>query len=231
MNKPTLYSYCIPYDDGAAPNPFWGKCTLAICKPVIRRTAEVENWIIGTGSKNSPAGDKHFHVVYVMKVTEKMTMKEYDEYCKKYLPNKIPDISNEDTRKHLGDCIYDYSSGSIPKQRKGVHNKENMETDLGGKNVLLSDHFFYFGDNPIELRSDLIKIIKNGQGHKSKSNDPYVDEFLKWLNSLNLQKNKLYGKPQIPLDLRKDMDKCGKCAETRKKIHELDEEEHKKGIC
>lgn len=38
--SPTLFSYCIPYDDGAAPNPFWGLCTLAICKPRIRRAAK-----------------------------------------------------------------------------------------------------------------------------------------------------------------------------------------------
>ena len=40
-----LYSYCLPYDDGAAPNPFWGTCTLVICKPAIRRTARVGDWI------------------------------------------------------------------------------------------------------------------------------------------------------------------------------------------
>jgi len=34
-----LYSYTVRYDDGAAPNPFNGMCTLAICKPAIRRTA------------------------------------------------------------------------------------------------------------------------------------------------------------------------------------------------
>ena len=33
-----LYTYCIPYDSGAAPNPFWETCTLAICKPVILKT-------------------------------------------------------------------------------------------------------------------------------------------------------------------------------------------------
>ncbi len=39
MRKATLYTYCIPYDDGAAPNPFWGQCTLVICKPRIRKVA------------------------------------------------------------------------------------------------------------------------------------------------------------------------------------------------
>lgn len=48
-----LYSYCIPCDDGAAPNPFEGVCTLVICKPRIRLTAEVGDWIVGTGSKRA----------------------------------------------------------------------------------------------------------------------------------------------------------------------------------
>jgi hypothetical protein len=46
----TLFTYCIPYDDGAAPNPFWGLCTLAICKPSIRRVAKEGDWVVGTGS-------------------------------------------------------------------------------------------------------------------------------------------------------------------------------------
>ena len=51
MNK--LFSYVLRFDDGAAPNPFGGICTLTICKPAIRRSASVGDWIIGTGSKNS----------------------------------------------------------------------------------------------------------------------------------------------------------------------------------
>jgi hypothetical protein len=52
-----LYSYCLRYDDRAAPNPYHGICTLVICKPAIRRTANVGDWIIGLGSVSSPIGD------------------------------------------------------------------------------------------------------------------------------------------------------------------------------
>lgn len=38
---PSLFSYCIPVDDGAAPNPYWGICTLVICKPRIRLAADI----------------------------------------------------------------------------------------------------------------------------------------------------------------------------------------------
>jgi len=52
-----LFSYTIPIDDGAAPNPFNGFCTLTICKPAIRRVARKGDWIAGLGSKNAPSGD------------------------------------------------------------------------------------------------------------------------------------------------------------------------------
>lgn len=53
---PRLFSYTIPIDDGSAPNPFRGMCSLAICKPGIRRTAEEGDWVAGLGSKKAPSG-------------------------------------------------------------------------------------------------------------------------------------------------------------------------------
>ena len=37
-----------PRDYGFAPNPYFGYCTLATCKPVIRRCAGVGDWIAWT---------------------------------------------------------------------------------------------------------------------------------------------------------------------------------------
>ncbi len=51
-----LFSYTIPID-GAAPNPFHGMCSLAICKPAIRRTASSGDWIVGLGPRNAPSGN------------------------------------------------------------------------------------------------------------------------------------------------------------------------------
>lgn len=70
-----LYSYVLRVDDGAAPNPYWGTCTLTICKPDIRRCAQVGDWIVGTGSKNVRLKDGNKYdfsddVVYAMKVTD-----------------------------------------------------------------------------------------------------------------------------------------------------------------
>ncbi len=104
----TLYSYCIPIDDGAAPNPYWGICSLTICKPVIRRVAKVGDWVVGIGSKNSPIGDISSYVVYAMKITDVMSLQQYDNFCKKNYPNKIPNWASDKFELRVGDCIYDY---------------------------------------------------------------------------------------------------------------------------
>ena len=42
-----IYSYIVKRDYGFAPNPFYGYCTLATCKPVIRKHAEIGDIIQG----------------------------------------------------------------------------------------------------------------------------------------------------------------------------------------
>ena len=144
----TLFSYCIPTDDGAAPNPYWGVCSLAICKPKIRKKARLHDWIVGTGSKNSPIGDISNHVVYTMRVTRRVTMRDYDRIGRTELPGKIPDWENTDVRRRVGDSIYDFSTNPATI-RRSVHDERNRKRDLSGEYVLLSTHFYYFGDRPI----------------------------------------------------------------------------------
>ena len=67
-NKPSLFSYCLRYDAGAAPNPFWDICTLTICKPVIRRTAKRGDWVIGIGSREFKEIYITKSIVYAMEI-------------------------------------------------------------------------------------------------------------------------------------------------------------------
>ena len=157
----TLYSYCLRIDAGAAPNPYWGVCTLAICKPAIRRKAGVGDWVVGLGAMHSPIGDLSGKLVYAMKVSRALSMKEYDDHCRKSLREKIPDWSKAaDFRRKVGDSIYDYSHLGLPKLRPSVHTESNRKTDLGGLNVLLSDQFYYFGDKPINVPECLSPIVQ-----------------------------------------------------------------------
>ncbi len=215
-----LFSYCLRFDSGSAPNPFWGICTLAICKPVIRRVAEKGDWVVGLGSKEYTKKDITTSIVYAMKITDKMSMKEYDEYSIGNNPNKIPKWDTKDYRHKVGDSIYDFSNNVEPAIRLSVHDEMNRERDLGGNNVLLSEHFYYFGDKPVELPEHLQEIILRGQGHKSISNEPHKDDFVKWISE-NYLKNKLYGKPQI---IFSDFSEClGVCSQRDLEEDKIDE--------
>lgn len=211
-DNPSLYSYCIPIDDGAAPNPYWGICTLTICKPVIRRVAKVGDWVVGIGSKNSPIGDISNHVVYAMKITKVISLQQYDTFCEKNYPNKRPNWYSRKFIIRVGDCIYDFSDESNPKIRKSVHTKKNKEKDLSGKNALISDHFYYFGDKPIPLPENLNAIIKEGQGHKSTSNKPYINDFIDWIENLSYEINSINGEPQLKEEIMKIEDVCLMCS-------------------
>lgn len=67
-----VYSYIVSHDSGFAPNPFHDYCTIACCKPVIRRNACVGDWIIGLSPKKY--GNE---IVCAMRVTEKLSSSEY----------------------------------------------------------------------------------------------------------------------------------------------------------
>lgn len=192
-----LYTYTLRYDDGAAPNPFWGICSLAIRNPALRLAAEVDDWIVGLGAVKSPIGDISDHVVYAMKVTSKMTLEEYDMFCKTFVPKKKPDWRNRDYRMRVGDCIYNYNSPGNPKMRTSIHKEENQEKDLSGLYALVSKQFYYFGDQPVKLPDDLRPIMPTAPGYKSDDNQPYMELFVSWIENLDIVPNKAIGEPQL----------------------------------
>jgi len=196
---PRLFSYTIPIDDGAAPNPFHGMCSLVICKPAIRRVAERGDWIAGLGSRNAPSGDLSGRLVYAMRVDDVLSLAEYDQQCRLRWRHRIPDISSLDLTERLGDCIYDFSCGD-PVQRPGVHGPLNQQRDLSGKNALLSRHFYYFGSRALPLPRHLLEICQQIQGHRSDANDPFFNNFVAWLESGGRTVGQVYGWPDFIVD-------------------------------
>lgn len=206
-----LYIYCLRHDDGAAPNPYGGVCTLAICKPAIRRTAEEGDWVVGHGRTDRNGPDLSKSIVYAMKVTSKMTLEEYDELCQDMYPLKIPDWDSGVFERMVGDCIYDYS-GRSPRLRKGVHSRANRERDLSGKNVLLSNHFYYFGERAIAVPKHLHELLHPNQGHKVKKNDHLREPFVQWIESLGHQPNILHGEPLMKIAVLTNPAACDVCS-------------------
>lgn len=216
-DAPRLYSYVLRYDNGAAPNPFWGICTLTICKPDIRRVANEGDWIVGTGSKNSPLKDGNIYnlsdsVVYAMKVTKKLSLEEYDTYVKDNCPRKVPRWFSGDYRLRIGDCIYDYSKGTHPKLRNGVHTIESMDRDLRGGFALISKHFYYFGEEPRLLPQNLKHIIRRGQKHLVFDDSVTMTLFENWINQFN--RNTIHADPQLryEFDLMPSQEYRAKCS-------------------
>jgi hypothetical protein len=209
-DTPRLFTYITPIDDGAAPNPFHGMCSLAICKPGIRRIAKVKDWVVGLGSKHAPSGDFSGKVVYAMQVEEIRSMHEYDRLAVQRWPHRRPNIQSRHLPDRLGDCIYNYSSGS-PIQRPSVHGEANIKTDLSGERVLIShDEFYYFGQKAQKLPRNLLPICPQTQGHRSDSNARYLDIFVSWVRGLKFEKGLMHGWPDFIIDWEK-ASTCGGC--------------------
>lgn len=174
---------------------------LVICKPKIRYTAQVDDWVVGTGSSRSPKGDIQDKVVYAMRVTDKMSMREYDDWAQKKRPEKIPDWRSGDWRRKLGDAVYNFSELPPRVRKGGPHGPEHREHDLKGEYALLSEHFYYFGDHPEPLPDHLLGIIKRGPGHRSHGNATYLKPFVEWIEGLGIEPNVPHGNPQLTLDV------------------------------
>ena len=113
-----LYSYVVARDYGFAPNPFYGTCTLATCKPLIRRMASPGDWVIGTGAAGNLLTG---HLVYAMQVTEVLTFDEYFDDVR--FQTKKPNLGGS-LKQAFGDNIY----LSRPGCDGGSHSPEGCES-------------------------------------------------------------------------------------------------------
>jgi hypothetical protein len=176
-----LYAYIIVHDTGFSPNPFWGYCTLACCKPVIRRTACVGDWIVGLSSKAD--GNR---LVYAMQVEEVLTYVKYYLDCR--FSDKIPDYAKEKVIYKCGDNIYKPLPKGGFQQLQSMHSNGTLENlklklhDLGGVSVLISRNFYYFGSQPLKLPSEL-NDLKVSRGHKNRFSDSVKLAFEKFITS------------------------------------------------
>lgn len=168
-------------DYGFAPNPFWGFCTLANCKPKIRKKASIGDWVIGTGAKTR---ELEFHLIFIMKVTEILDFQQYWEdprfQCKK------PILNGSLVQMH-GDNIYNKASDkwsqidshhSFPN---GKTNKKNLKQDLLGKFVLISDTFLYFGESHFEIPDEFKKICCKFRDICKSSMNENIKDFFAWI--------------------------------------------------
>lgn len=201
-----LFTYKVIYDAGTAPNPYGGLCTLAICKPAIRRVAKPGDLVVGLASGSEG------RVVYCMKVTNSLTWREYIDACSgktEYeefhkLALKIPKSQIDQ-----GDCIWpsaDFYEEALPSW-SGHSGHDSFQHDVvNGANVLLSSEFWYFGSGDrfnVQLPKGLTHIIP-GRGHRSNGNREFRDLFVRFFNEAlrlhSIDEYGVHGRPQLAPD-------------------------------
>jgi len=193
----SVYTYVIDHDLGLAPNPFWGYCTLAVCKPKIRKSKSLKtgDWIVGTGSValekrlKRPPGQYINKIIYAMEVTEILTFEEYWNDPRFFV--KRPNVNGSLARKY-GDNIYypindDWGQlDSAHSNSDGSMNLKHRKKDLSGKNVLISNNFYYFGDNLIKVPNKFVELFKYGVGEK-KNQDALAIDLINWIKETQIK--------------------------------------------
>jgi hypothetical protein len=169
-----LCSYVVTVDTGLAPNPFHGYCTEAVCTPShMGAKLEKGDWLIGHSGK-----DDGNRLIYAMCILETLSMNTYfrDERFASKKPN--PDGAPEE---QCGDNIYYQDEDAKWKRLPSrFHNDcgnftQDVGTDLAGRPVFVSEHFYYFGDKRVDIPKKFENIIWNQRGiHYTHDADDFV---------------------------------------------------------
>ncbi|HFK5508592.1 hypothetical protein [Elizabethkingia anophelis] len=185
-----IYSYLVDHDLGLAPNPFGQYCTLAVCKPNIRKSKKLNigDWIIGTGSRALENVSKRPYInylIYAMKVSEVIPFESYWEdlrfqYKKPNVKGSLVTMYGDNFYHKVGDKWV--QENSAHSNSNGSINDKHLKTDLDGEKVLISNNFYYFGNNAPKIPDDFLVACHTGIGQKLVP-DTIKDNFINWLVS------------------------------------------------
>lgn len=187
-----LWTYRIPVDDGAAPNPYWGVASLTVCKPRIRQNAAEGHWVLALGASKAADGRNHAGtLVCALQVDEVLPLAAYWRDH----PEKRPDLGSSDWRRWLGDNFYEPLGGDRFRAHPGVHWDTDLQDviplqrgrDLRGRHALLSRRFLYFGSAPLVIDPGVFARIDHpyvGQAHGRKPWEEAERIAVEWLESL-----------------------------------------------
>ncbi len=176
------YSYVIPRDYGFAPNPYFGYCTLATCKPRIRKSAQIGDWIAAYGGAGT---EVHKKLVVLMRVDEVLSFDQY--WNDKRFVKKRP-VFNRSMSCMYGDNIYHHINEKWTQELShhsmvdGSINYVNLNRDTQTDRVLVTTQFYYFGNNAIEIPKEFEVLIGSGRNHKNRYDEKISNKFIKFIN-------------------------------------------------
>ena len=152
-----IHAYVVVHDGGSAPNHEAPATTLAICKPRIRRSANVGDVVIGfSGSRLGP--EPH-SVRWAGIVSEKLSFAEYW--------NDLRFARKKPGRSATPDNIYKPFGRSVRLVPNQIHAEGNVATDLAGEFVLVFDEAWRFGAAaPILPERFELRLVGSRRGHR-----------------------------------------------------------------
>lgn len=187
-----LFSYVVRYDSGFAPNPFYGFCTLATCKPDIRLAANPGDWIVGTGSADRRV-NRGGRLVHAMRVQETRSWRTY--WNDPLFYRKRP-MRRGSRKQSCGDNIYYRSKDdtdwlqldSFHSNTDGTRRAEHVKRDTGADRILVGKDFYYFGGEGPEIPPhfrdpDRYDVCRKVRRRKRLDDDDWIAEFVAWLRT------------------------------------------------
>lgn len=205
--------YVQPWDFGMAPNIQGGICTLATCKPAIRKHVELgKEWVLAVGAVKTlmhVEGGKQFEnwkdrLVYAMIPDERLS---YDEYHRDpRFAAKIPHSRQEpgDNIYHLDatgtkyealDCVNDIHRSND----RLIYNPDFSRNDLMAPVALVAHKFWYWGENAPHLADTGLKkktietIMHAKRGHLFVRDPAVIRDVVDWLRA---QEPGIHGQPR-----------------------------------
>jgi hypothetical protein len=165
-----LFRYILTHDRGMAPCIDDDRLSLAVCKPRIRASAKVGDWVAGFCSVSGKPERKKPRgmLAYIGRVAEKLDVGEYE-------------------RRHgkRADAIYrELEDGFFHRKRPEYHDEaRKIRRDLRA-DVLVFERreTWYFGDRPVLLPDEFHALCAEGIGHKvNGATEPQIERLVTWL--------------------------------------------------
>jgi hypothetical protein len=174
---PRIYRYILETDDGMAPCVDGGLLTLATCKPVIRRVARPDDWVLGF----LPGSESRGMVAWAARVDRKV---EQGAFGREF--------------RGRSDAVYPWDDeGNIVFLRPAYHPKPyDRKKDLSGPALIFDPTAtWYFGDNPKRLPDVILHLAASGQNHRVNFRQPGdYRAMLDWLAAIG--EPGMHGKPR-----------------------------------
>jgi hypothetical protein len=176
-----IWRYALVTDNGMAPCLEKGILSLCLCKPTIRKSGRIGEWVVGFVPKR--INDGRVHVAWAGRIAEIFPMGDYE----KQFPGRQ-------------DAIYKLTERGWVFLRDDYHERSRSR-DIDGKNALIFDPFWYWGDAGIAAPDEISNLAYYYVGQTTKNSSPERIEHLEaWLRSV--AEPGVHGKPRDPLRTR-----------------------------